>query len=55
MSKSLTFRVHLDDGEHLDVDAASSAAARLAAQKRIEAAESKALIRKIKVLKSEPS
>ncbi len=53
MSKTITFRVHLDDGEHIDIDAASSAAARVAAQKKIEAAGSNVLIRKIKVLKSE--
>lgn len=51
--KPLTFRVHLDDASHVDVDAASPVAARAAVQAKLTSEGSNALITKIKILKSE--
>ncbi|MBR2689225.1 MAG: hypothetical protein IKE42_15335 [Aquamicrobium sp.] len=53
MSQSnILFRVHLSNGTKADLDAQSSVAARTATQKKLAAEGSKALITKIKVLKS---
>ncbi|MBN9235162.1 MULTISPECIES: hypothetical protein [Mesorhizobium] len=54
MSRSpVTFRVHFTDGSSTDIDAPSSAAARIEAQKTLVAEGNASLIKKIKVLKTE--